>query len=105
MILILFHFVSFPPEALDLVDRLLTLDPAKRISASEALDSDYFWTEPFPPDPSTLPKYPPSHEFQAKKRRQQSSSQQDPTKRQRVEPTSGPVPPHPHHPMHKYPKV
>ena len=77
---------SFPPEALDLVDRLLTMDPNKRISASEALDSDYFWTEPFPPEPSSLPKYPPSHEFQAKKRRQQgSSSQQDPTKRPRVD--------------------
>eukprot|EP00026_Physarum_polycephalum_P008175 Phypoly_transcript_08254.p1 GENE.Phypoly_transcript_08254~~Phypoly_transcript_08254.p1 ORF type:complete len:386 (+),score=52.98 Phypoly_transcript_08254:341-1498(+) len=85
-------FKDFPPEALDLVDRLLTLDPSKRISASEALDSDYFWTEPFPPDPSTLPKYPPSHEFQAKKRRQQGSSQQDPTKRPRVDPQA-PVPP------------
>jgi len=102
-------FKDFPPEALDLVDRLLTLDPNKRISASEALDSDYFWTEPFPPDPSTLPKYPPSHEFQAKKRRQQGASQQDPTKRQRVEGASGPVhqqqhhPQHPGQPPHKYP--
>lgn len=86
-------FKDFPPEALDLVDRLLTLDPSKRISASEALDSDYFWTEPFPPDPSTLPKYPPSHEFQAKKRRQQGSSQQDPTKRPRVDPQAPPQQP------------
>jgi len=91
-------FKDFPPEALDLVDRLLTLDPQKRISASEALDSDYFWTEPFPPDPATLPKYPPSHEFQAKKRRQQNGGggssqqqqlqQQDPAKRQRVDPVA-----------------
>jgi len=58
-------------EALELVDRLLTLDPKKRITAAEALDSNYFWTEPHPAKESDLPKYQPSHEFQAKKRRMQ----------------------------------
>jgi cyclin-dependent kinase 12/13 len=109
-------YKDFPPEALDLVDRLLVLDPAKRISASEALDSDYFWTEPFPPDPATLPKYPESnHEWEAKKRRQQQ--QPDAAKRQKVnpgQPNGGPPPayangayppqPHPSYPNGSQPR-
>jgi len=56
-----------PQEALDLVDRLLTLDPKKRATAAEALDSDYFWTLPEPAKPHQIPSYPSSHEYQAKK--------------------------------------
>lgn len=36
--------------ALDLLERLLTLDPKKRIDSDEALDHDFFWTEPLPVD-------------------------------------------------------
>ncbi len=38
------------PNALDLLDKLLTLDPKKRIDSDEALDHDFFWTEPLPMD-------------------------------------------------------
>lgn len=34
--------------ALDLLDRLLTLDPKNRIDSDESLNHDFFWTEPFP---------------------------------------------------------
>mmetsp|Transcript_42555 Transcript_42555/g.103294 ORF Transcript_42555/g.103294 Transcript_42555/m.103294 type:complete len:181 (-) Transcript_42555:549-1091(-) len=51
------------------------MDPTKRISAIDALDHDFFWTEPLPSKPEHLPKYPPSHEFTAKKRRQAAQQQ------------------------------
>lgn len=57
-------------SARSLIDKFLTLDPNKRISAKDALDSDYFWEDPLPCKPSELPKYEPSHEFQTRKRRQ-----------------------------------
>ncbi|CAF1107507.1 unnamed protein product [Rotaria sp. Silwood1] len=34
------------PLALNLIDRLLTLDPKQRIDANNALDSDFFYSEP-----------------------------------------------------------
>ena len=36
--------------ALDLIDKLLTLDPKHRIDSDEALNHDFFWTEPLPCD-------------------------------------------------------
>ncbi|CAN0500259.1 unnamed protein product, partial [Laminaria digitata] len=36
----------FDREGVDLVDKLLTLDPTKRLSAAEALDHPYFWRDP-----------------------------------------------------------
>mmetsp|Transcript_31846 Transcript_31846/g.51412 ORF Transcript_31846/g.51412 Transcript_31846/m.51412 type:complete len:476 (+) Transcript_31846:205-1632(+) len=62
---------SVTADAIDLIDKLLTLDPKKRISASDALDAEYFWVEPRPCSPSSLPHYASSHEYQTKKRRQQ----------------------------------
>ena len=34
--------------ACDLIDKLLTLDPSKRIDADSALNHDFFWTDPMP---------------------------------------------------------
>ena len=55
--------MSCEPDTIDLLDKLLTLKPAKRITAVQALDHNYFWTEPLPADPGTLPKYEASHEL------------------------------------------
>lgn len=65
------RFRTFKKEQLDLVDALLTMDPAKRMSAKEALDHDFFWTDPMPCDPSELPsfKVDSAHEYEAKNRR------------------------------------
>lgn len=34
--------------ALDLIDKIFTLDPAQRINTDDALNHDYFWTDPMP---------------------------------------------------------
>jgi cyclin-dependent kinase 12/13 len=72
------RFRNFKKEALDLVDALLTMDPTKRMSAKDALDHDYFWTDPMPCNPSELPafKVESAHEFEAKNRRKAEHTQQ-----------------------------
>tara|TARA_B110000977_G_scaffold170354_1_gene220995 strand:- start:65530 stop:65877 length:348 start_codon:yes stop_codon:yes gene_type:complete len=65
------------------VERFLNLDPSKRLTAKDALDSDYFWEEPLPCKPGDLPRYEPSHEFQTRKRRQEGKLQED-AKRQQL---------------------
>ncbi|XP_018019882.1 cyclin-dependent kinase 9 [Hyalella azteca] len=40
-------------SAMELIDKLLVLDPSKRIDATLALDHDFFWNDPLPADLST----------------------------------------------------
>ncbi|XP_071736842.1 probable serine/threonine-protein kinase At1g54610 [Rutidosis leptorrhynchoides] len=58
----------FPPSALALLDSLLAVEPDNRGSCSSALQSEFFTTKPLPCHPSSLPKYPPSKEYDAKLR-------------------------------------
>lgn len=37
-------------NALDLLDKLLVLDPSKRLDSDSALNHDFFWTDPMPGD-------------------------------------------------------
>jgi len=69
-------FSYFSPNARNLLDALLTLDPSKRLTAEQALDHDWFWTNPMPVEKSDLPKFPPMHEFQVKKRHRQQREKQ-----------------------------
>jgi len=62
-------FRHFSKDALSLIDLFLQLNPKKRITAKDALTHDYFYNDPMPCDPSELPRYEASHEFQVKKRR------------------------------------
>lgn len=65
------------PAALDLLDRALRLDPADRISASAALRHEYFWSDPFPLEPSRLPEYPAdASRWSARKRRRVARCEQ-----------------------------
>ncbi|KAH1105853.1 hypothetical protein J1N35_009621 [Gossypium stocksii] len=61
-------FKDFPPSSLFLIDTLLAIDPAERLTATAALRSEFFTTEPYACEPSSLPKYPPSKEIDAKRR-------------------------------------
>ncbi|KAK4794802.1 hypothetical protein SAY86_012796 [Trapa natans] len=61
-------FKDVPSAALSLIEKLLSLEPRDRGSAANALKSDFFTTKPLPCDPSSLPKLPPSKEFDAKLR-------------------------------------
>ncbi|KAI5117879.1 hypothetical protein M0805_002271 [Coniferiporia weirii] len=62
-------YESLGKETCALLDRLLALDPRERITASEALDHEYFWSDPLPADPKSLPTYESSHEFDQRGRR------------------------------------
>ncbi|PIA52158.1 hypothetical protein AQUCO_01000202v1 [Aquilegia coerulea] len=78
-------FKHFDRHALELLERMLTLDPSQRISAKDALDAEYFWNDPLPCDPKSLPKYESSHEFQTKKKRQQQRQHEEAAKRQKLQ--------------------
>ncbi|OQR90288.1 cyclin-dependent kinase [Achlya hypogyna] len=68
------RFADQPPTTVDLLSKMLTLDPAKRITALDALDHDYFWKVPTC-KPRDLPKFPvaSTHEYQSKKRHQEET--------------------------------
>ncbi|XP_016447040.1 protein IMPAIRED IN BABA-INDUCED STERILITY 1 [Nicotiana tabacum] len=59
-------FKDLPKSAVSLIETLLSVEPHKRGTASSALASEYFKTKPHACDPSSLPKYPPSKEIDAK---------------------------------------
>ncbi|XP_050384117.1 probable serine/threonine-protein kinase At1g54610 [Argentina anserina] len=84
-------FKDFPPSALPLVESLLAIDPAERQTASAALHSEFFMTEPYACEPSSLPQYPPTKEIDAKRRddearriRAAGRAQADGTKKTRI---------------------
>ncbi|XP_057415621.1 probable serine/threonine-protein kinase At1g54610 [Lotus japonicus] len=61
-------FKDFPSSSLPLIETLLAIDPVDRGNTSAALNSEFFNTEPYACEPSSLPKYPPSKELDVKLR-------------------------------------
>ncbi|KAK8687011.1 hypothetical protein V6N13_085844 [Hibiscus sabdariffa] len=59
---------EIPATALHLLETLLSVEPHKRGTASSSLQSEYFHTRPYPCDPSSMPKYSPNKEMDAKQR-------------------------------------
>ncbi|PPD77991.1 hypothetical protein GOBAR_DD25088 [Gossypium barbadense] len=68
-------FKDFPTNVLALLEVLLAIEPECRGTASSALESEFFTTNPLPCGPSNLPKYPPSKEFDVKLRDDESRRQ------------------------------
>ncbi|XP_074562054.1 putative serine/threonine-protein kinase At1g54610 [Curcuma longa] len=68
-------FKDFPPSALTLLEVLLSVDPADRGTAASALKNEFFTRKPLACDPSSLPKYPPSKEFDSKRREEEAQRQ------------------------------
>ncbi|XP_002512278.2 probable serine/threonine-protein kinase At1g54610 [Ricinus communis] len=75
-------FKDFPPSSLPLIETLLAIDPAERQTATAALKSEFFTTEPYACEPSSLPKYPPSKEMDAKRRDDEARRQRAAAKAQ-----------------------
>ncbi|XP_055692732.1 cyclin-dependent kinase 12 [Lutzomyia longipalpis] len=71
------EFIFMPGTALDLLDRMLELDPDKRITAEDALKSN--WLKNCNPEQMPIPQLPTwqdCHELWSKKRRKQLREQQ-----------------------------
>ncbi|KAF7834057.1 putative serine/threonine-protein kinase [Senna tora] len=72
---ILETFKDFPPSSLPLMETFLAIDPVDRGTALDALNSEFFTTEPYACEPSSLPKYPPSKELDVKLRDEEARRQ------------------------------
>ncbi|GAB2268757.1 hypothetical protein Dimus_003703 [Dionaea muscipula] len=68
-------FKDLSRPAMALLDVLLSVEPKLRGSASMALKTEFFTTKPLPCDPSTLPKYPPSKEYDARRQDNEAKRQ------------------------------
>ncbi|KAF0895222.1 hypothetical protein E2562_008561 [Oryza meyeriana var. granulata] len=69
------NFKDFPQSAIVLLDNLLALEPEARGTAASTLQSDFFRTKPLACSPSSLPKCPPSKEYDARLRLEEARRQ------------------------------
>jgi cell division cycle 2-like protein len=52
------EFPALSDQGIDLLSRLLTYDPSKRITAEKALQHPYFREKPLPKSPDMMPTFP-----------------------------------------------
>ncbi|KAL5648776.1 hypothetical protein ACJX0J_039585, partial [Zea mays] len=65
-------FKDLPTPAVLLIDSLLSLEPEGRGTATSALQSEFFRAKPLACDPSSLPKLPPSKEYDVRLRQEEA---------------------------------
>ncbi|XP_042436184.1 probable serine/threonine-protein kinase At1g54610 isoform X2 [Zingiber officinale] len=70
-------FSDLSPSAVALLDKLLSLDPLERGTATSVLNSDFFKTKPYACGPSSLQQYPPSKEMDMHQRKSRHKRQQN----------------------------
>ncbi|CAF1728711.1 hypothetical protein HID58_086101 [Brassica napus] len=75
-------FKDFPASSLPLIDSLLSIEPENRRTATAALESEFFTSDPYACEPTDLPKYPPSKEMDAKRRDEETRRQRAASKAQ-----------------------
>eukprot|EP00300_Choanocystis_sp_HF-7_P012021 c17711_g1_i2.p1 GENE.c17711_g1_i2~~c17711_g1_i2.p1 ORF type:complete len:263 (-),score=48.10 c17711_g1_i2:91-879(-) len=79
------HQKIIDPIALNLLEQMLALDPSRRISAAQALDHDYFWTDPMPLEPSQIAPYELAcHDYSTKRRVKQRREQEQSDRQKRA---------------------
>ncbi|EGG23378.1 protein serine/threonine kinase [Cavenderia fasciculata] len=69
-------FKNFSEDFLELLEGLLTLNPKKRLTAAQALQSPFFTNEPLPFEAEKMPNYQPIHVLEAIQKRVQQQAQQ-----------------------------
>lgn len=72
-------FPGVESEAIELLSRMVCLDPRRRIRASEALEHQYFKVKPAPTDPDKLPKPHILHHHTHGKRQSDRDDQDEPS--------------------------
>ncbi|MQL87362.1 hypothetical protein Taro_019924 [Colocasia esculenta] len=72
------RFKNLDSHALELLERMLTFNPAQRISAEEALHAEFFRVDPQPCDRESLPKYAEeSHVYETERKKRWEQVRQE----------------------------
>ncbi|EAL68416.1 hypothetical protein DDB_G0278487 [Dictyostelium discoideum AX4] len=75
-------FKNFSNDFIELLEGLLTLNPKKRLTAEQALQSPFFTNHPLPFKPENMPGYQPIHVLEAVQKRVQQQQELEQQKKQ-----------------------